>query len=399
MEIFVADKLSNRAIAKLQELGHQVRVEVGLTPDQLQTRLETAEILIVRSSKVPASVLQAGKNLALVIRAGAGVNTIDVAAASAQGIYVANCPGKNNDAVAELAIGMLIAADRRIVDAAVDMRQGKWKKNEYGKARGLKGRALGIIGLGAIGKRVAEIAQSLGMQVFAWSRSLTPELARQMDVGYCSSPLEVAKVVDALSIHVAATNETKHLVNAELLHAMKAGSILINTARGDVVDEAAVKQAIADRGLRYAADVFDGEPTQGEAEFADVAFAQKITATPHIGASTDQSSEAIADEVIRIVELFSSTGKPPGTVNLLEHSSATHHLVARHLNQVGVLAGVLDALRQEGINVEEMENVIFQQGKAACCTLKLDKAPSESLLEKLRQSPPMLSVQMSAVKR
>lgn len=398
MEILVADKLSPRALDRLREMGHTVRVEVGLTPDQLQERTLDAEVLIVRSSKVPAAVLDRSRALSLVIRAGAGVNTIDVAAASARGIYVANCPGKNTDAVAELTIGLMIAADRRIVDACSDLRDGRWRKSEYGKARGLKGRALGILGLGSIGKRVAEIAQSLGMQVFAWSRSLTAEQARLLDIGYCATPGDVAAVADVLSVHVAATGDTKGLVNSDLLGLLKPDAILVNTSRGDTVDTEAMERAITERGLRVATDVFVNEPSGGDAAFESVELARQITATPHIGASTDQASEAIADEVLRIVQLFEATGKPPGAVNLLEHSSATHYLVARHLNQVGVLAGILDEIRAEGINVQEMENVIFQGGKAACCTLKLDRAPSESLRGKLAQQEAIISLQMSAVK-
>ena len=176
--------------------------------------------------------------LSLIVRAGAGVNTIDVEAANQRGIYVTNCPGKNSAAVAELAIGLLIACDRRIVSATNDLRSGQWRKKEYGKARGLRGRTLGIIGVGMIGKEVIRRAHGLGMQVVAWSRSLNEALAAELGVTYCASPLEVAQCSDAVSIHVAAAPETNKLVGREFLDAMKNGAILINAARGEVVDRA-----------------------------------------------------------------------------------------------------------------------------------------------------------------
>ena len=263
-----------------------------------------------------AATIAAGKKLSLIVRAGAGVNTIDVEAANQRGIYVTNCPGKNSAAVAELAIGLLIACDRRIVSATNDLRGGQWRKKEYGKARGLRGRTLGIIGVGMIGKEVIGRAHGLGMQVVAWSRSLTEATAAELGVTYCASPLEVARCSDAVSIHVAAAPETNNMVGREFLDAMKNDAILINAARGEVVDRDALLDAIQRKGLRVGLDVFADEPKPGEAPFADTQLAQLVTATPHIGASTDEASEAIADEVVRIVRLFRETGKPVNTVNM-----------------------------------------------------------------------------------
>lgn len=397
MKILIVDKLSPRTVQRLEAAGHQVRTQVGLEGTALAQAIGDADVLVVRSTKVPAAVLEASPSLSLVIRAGAGVNTIDVAAASRRGVYVSNCPGKNTDAVAELTIGMMIAADRRLVDAVNDLRAGKWRKGEYGKAKGLRGRTLGILGFGAIGRRVAEIAQSLGMQVVAWSRSLTPECASRAGVGFCTTPVQVASLSHVLSVHVAATDETRGLVSREVLLALPDEATLINTARGDVIDDAALRELIDTKRLRVAADVFEGEPSGSEAVFADVAWAAKVIGTPHIGASTDQASEAIADEVVRIVEVYAALGRPPGAVNLETRSAANHQLVVRHLNQVGVLAAILDELRREGINVREMDNVIFQKGAAACCTLKLDSPPSSSLLERLQRISAHLSVQLEKI--
>ncbi len=393
MKVLIVDKLSEKATAALKKMGADVAVN-AVKAEDLPKALGDAEVLIVRSTKVSAAAIAAAPALSLIVRAGAGVNTIDVAAASKRGIYVANCPGQNTDAVAELAIGLLIAADRRIVNATDDLRVGKWKKSEYGKARGLKGRTLGIVGLGSIGKAVAKRAQGLEMNVVAWSRSLTPEKAEELGVGYCAKPEELAEKADAVSVHVAASKETNNLVGSAFFAKMKKGAILINTSRGEVVDTAAMKAAIAEKGLRVGLDVFAGEPAGGEAEFPDKELAASVIGTPHIGASTDQASDAIAAETVRVIEVYQATGRPPNTVNIREKSSAIINLVVRHYNRVGVLAGVLDELRNEGVNIEEMENTIFEGGEAACCTLKLDEKPSDAVLAKIGKAESIIKVML-----
>jgi D-3-phosphoglycerate dehydrogenase len=311
------------------------------------------------------------------------VNTIDLECASSYGIHVANCPGKNTDAVAELAIGLLIAADRRIVNASCDLRAGTWRKKEYGKAAGLKGRVLGIVGLGAIGKAVVKRAQGLEMQVVAWSRSLTPEIAETLDIEYCESPQAVAEQADAISVHLAVTPETKHFIGKDFFNSMKQGAIFINTSRGEIVDTAALKEAIEAKALRVGLDVYENEPTGGEAVFQDTKLAELVSCTPHIGASTNQASEAIAQETVNIVKAYKETGTPVNVVNIQKQSPAINNLVVRHYNHVGVLAGVLDELRNAGINIEEMQNIIFEGGRAASCTMKLDGSVSPELLEKI----------------
>ena len=397
MKVLIADKLSPATVAALQELGLEVRVDADLTAERLPDEIGDANILVVRSTTVNAATFEAGKGLSLVIRAGAGVNTIDLAAASERGVYVANCPGKNTAAVAELAIGLLIAADRRICAATDALRAGQWKKKEFGKSRGLKGRTLGILGLGAIGLAVARRALGLEMDVIAWSRSLTPERAEELGIGYADSPEMLARESDAVSVHLAMTPDTKHMVNKAFLDAMKPGSVLINSSRGELVDTEALKAAIAEKELRVGLDVYEDEPAGGEADFPQADLAGVIAAgTPHIGASTDQASEAVAEEVVRIVDVFLKTGHPAGTVNLCKRSPATHSLVVRHMNKVGILAGVLLGLREEGINVEEVENTIFEGAKAACCSILVDQAPSDALLSKMKENPDILHVMLNA---
>jgi len=383
MKVLIADKVSSKMIEDLKGLGFEVTTMPDISPADLPGLIGGAEILIVRSKQVTASAIDAAAALSLIIRAGAGVNTIDVKRASEKGIYVANCPGKNTDAVAELAIGLLIAADRRIPDALLDLRNGKWRKKEYGKARGLKGRTLGIVGLGSIGNAVARRAKGLDMEVIGWSRSLTPEKAKALGIGFCASAAELAAKADAVSVHVALSKDTRGLIGSEFFGAMKKGAIFVNTARGEVVDGAALKEVLRSGKIRAGLDVFENEPTGGEADFADTELAGLLSAAaPHIGASTDQAEEAIADEAVRVARIFAETGKPVNAVNPRK-LHVGFPLVVRHYNRVGVLANVLRELRDEGVNIEEMENTIFDGEEAACCSLVLDKLPSASLVVRI----------------
>jgi D-3-phosphoglycerate dehydrogenase len=394
MKILIADKVEAELIEKLEKMGAEVISNPDLKAEDLPAAIGEAVILVVRSTKVTADTINNATHLGLIIRAGAGVNTIDLAAASARGTYVANCPGMNTDAVAELAIGLLISADRGIADATQALRAGKWQKKLFGKGKGLKGRTLGIVGLGQIGLAVAKRAKGLEMEVLAWSRSLTPEKAEEMEIGYASSPLEVAKLADAVSIHLASNSETKKMIGKEFFGAMKQDSVLINTSRGEVIDEDALAEAVESKGIRAGLDVFDPEPAGGEAPFDKTDLASKVVCTPHIGASTEQAAQAILNSVLNIVTSYKENGQPPAknVVNLRKEVKSEVKLVVRHFNRVGVLSRVLESLRDEGINIEEMQNSIFEGNDAACCSLALDKKPGPEILSKLSQDQDIIEV-------
>jgi D-3-phosphoglycerate dehydrogenase len=401
MKVLIADKFEKVGIDGLKELGCAVVSQPDLTADALPAAVREADphILIVRSTRVSAETLHAGTALTLVIRAGAGIDTIDVAAASSRGIFVSNCPGKNSIAVAELVMGLVLACDRRIPDQVADLRRGKWNKAEYSKARGLYGRTLGVVGLGQIGREVAARAHAFGMRVLAWSRTLTHEEADGLGVAYAQSPLEVARLSEVVTINVAANTETKHLVNAEFLAAMRPGAYLINTSRGSVVDEAALAQAIADKKLRAGLDVFQNEPVGGTGEFATAILqVPGVYGTHHVGASTDQAQVAIAHEVIRIVQAFRATGEVPNVVNRLARSSASHVLSIRHRNRPGVLAHVFAVLAGAEINVEEVENIIYHGAQATLARIHLDGAPGNGALERIRSgNADIISVELSEI--
>lgn len=401
MKVLIADKFEKVGIDGLTELGCTVVSLPDVKAENLPATIRETDphILIVRGKKVNAEALKAGTALTLVIRAGAGIDTIDVATASSLGVFVSNCPGKNSIAVAELVLGLLLACDRRIPDQVAELRQGGWNKSDYSKARGLHGRTLGIVGLGQIGREVAARARAFGMRVMAWSRTLTHEEADRLGVIYAQTPLEVARSSDAVSINVSANADTRHLVNAEFLAAMRPGAYLINTSRGSVVDEAALEQAVRHKRIRAGLDVFENEPAGGTGSFANpVVRAPGVYGTHHIGASTDQAQVAIAHEVIRIVQTFQTTGEVPNVVNRLARSSATHVLSIRHRNRPGVLAHVFGVLANGAINVEEVENIIYHGAQATLARIHLDGVPDNGALERIRAgNSDIISVELSEI--
>jgi len=387
MKILVADKFEESGLAGLKGIGCEVLYEPKLEGEALGARLaETgAEVLVVRSTKVSAAEIEKASGLALIVRAGAGVNTIDLAAASARAVAVSNCPGKNAIAVAELAWGLLLALDRRLVEQAVDLRAGVWNKAEYGKAKGLAGRTLGVIGLGAIGLEVVTRAQAFGMNVVAWSRSLDDDRAERLGVLRADSIHALAAASDAVTVHCALTKETRGMLDARFFAAMKPGALFVNTSRGEVVDQPALEAAIREKGLRAGLDVFANEPSGGTGAFEDgIAKLPGVIGSHHVGASTDQAQNAIAAETVRIVAAFVASGEIPNAVNIASRTQATHLLTVRHRDRVGVLAHVFGVLKAAGINVEHSENVVFAGAEAACARIQVDRGPEPAVLDAVR---------------
>jgi len=399
VKVFIADKLPEWFAPQVRERGIEPVIRTGLKGADLAAAVGQAqpEVMIVRSTKAPSAVIDASGNLSLIIRAGSGVDNIDTNYAAARGIYVANCPGTNAAAVAELVFALLLAVDRRIPDNVADLRNGKWAKKIYSKAEGIKAKTLGVIGVGAIGAKVIARARAFEMNVIAWSRSFTPERAENLGVGYCSSPRELVKGADAVSLHVASAPETRGMVNANFLNAMKPGAILINAARGDLVVLDDLIAALKAGKIRAALDVYPNEPGA-----ADERFDHPLRGVPnwigshHIGASTSQAQDETAAEALRVLTAFARTGHVPNCVNMSapvgEHGAC--RLVIRHLDKVGVLAGALERLRDEGINVEEMENRIFDGAKAAVCYMTVSKKPSDKALQEFADDDNIMRVQV-----
>ncbi len=399
MRILIADKLAPFVPGRIQDLGVEVIVDPKLAGDTLTAKVaETSpEVLIVRSTKVQKADIEASGNLALVIRAGAGVNTIDLASASARGVYVANCPGKNAVAVAELAMGHLINLDRRIADNVAALRAKKWNKKDFGTARGLRTRTLAILGAGNIGAEVIRRAQAFGMNIVVWSLGFGQAEAQKLGVEWRATPEEAVSGADAVSVHLALVPETRGRIGESIFAAMKNGAYFINTSRGEVVDQASLVKAITEKGVRAGLDVFEKEPAGAEGAFDDsIVDLPLVYGTHHIGASTDEAEEAVGEEVVRIVEAFRDGRAIPNCVNLAATTPATHVLVVRHADRVGVLASILGALREAEINVQDMQNVIFDGAAAACARIAIDKAPSKETLARIVENPSIFAVSVAA---
>jgi D-3-phosphoglycerate dehydrogenase len=402
MNVLVADKFEPSGLDGLRALGCTVTYAPDATDAALieAVRSSGASVLVVRSTQVPAAVLDAG-GLALVVRAGAGVNTIDVAGASARGIYVSNCPGRNAVAVAELALGLMLSLDRRIPDNVAELRAGAWNKKEYSKARGLHGRTLGLLGFGNIGQETALRARAFGMPVIAWSRRFATDAAERervsaaLGITAVATPEEAVKVADVLSIHLALGKDTRGFVNAALLSHLKPGAFVVNTARAEVIDQAALAAAVRDKGVRAGLDVFAAEPATATGAFTDdIVQLPGVYGTHHIGASTDQAQEAIAAETVRIVRTYKDTGRVPNVVNLARTTPATHMLVVRHHDRPGVLAHVFGEIRGAGVNVQETDNVIFDGAQAAVARINLDAEPGAATVTAIRAHADVLDVQL-----
>jgi len=394
MKVLIADTFEQSGLDAIAVAGCEVIYRPELAHEKLAEALASTrgDILVVRSTQVTEEMLDAS-SLSLIVRAGAGVNTIDVDAASRRGIYVSNCPGKNAIAVAELTFALILALDRRIPDNVADLRAGRWNKKEYSKARGLYGRSLGLLGFGSIGQEVARRASAFGMPVFVWSRrfnrdgsAAVTEPPDDVEIAVIQSPEEVADRADVLSIHLALAHDTRKFVGASILNRLAPGSYVVNTSRAEIVDPAALADAVRTRGIRVALDVFAQEPSSATGEFTDpVIGLPGVIGTHHIGASTDQAQQAIAAEAVRVIRAYKDTGKVPNVVNLATKTPATHMLVVRHRDRPGVLAHVFEHLRSRNLNVQETENIIFEGAEAAIARINLDGNPPADLLKTIEQ--------------
>ena len=399
--VLIADAVDPAGIQALEAAGCRVVSMPDLGPDTLPdaVREHNPHALVVRSTKVPAPVFEHAARLGLIVRAGAGYDNIDVAAASASGVFVANCPGKNALAVAELAWGLILSCDRAIPDQVAETSAGVWNKKKWAKGpRGMAGRTLGIIGLGRIGRAIAERGRAFEMDVVIWSRSMTPERAEAMGFRYAATPRDVARQSDVISVCVASTPETRHLIDADLIAAMPDHTILVNTARGEVIDEAALQAALESRPLRAGLDVWESQPSPKDSDLPNtIAKLGNVYGTHHNGASTEQSQQAIADETVRVVQTWASTGEILNCVNRLAASRAACMLTVRHLNQPGVLAHVFRVLSEAQVNVEEMENIMLEGEKAALARIQLSVMPADELIHAVRGGPHVIAADAKPV--
>jgi D-3-phosphoglycerate dehydrogenase len=401
MRVLLADQLDQSAVAALEAGGATVVSAPERSAEDLPEHIAGFDVLVVRSTKVTAATLEAADRLSLVVRAGAGVENIDTAAASALGIHVSNVPGRNAIAVAELTMGLLLAVDRRLADGAADLRAGRWRKKEYSEADGLFGKTLGIVGLGDIGLAVAERAKAFGLAVVGLRRARladSEQRVRSIGVRLVDTLEELFDASDVVSVHVPGGDETRGLIGAALLDRLLPHGILLNTARGDVVDGEALLTAL-DRGLRAGLDVYPDEPKAGVADFTSpLAAHPNVVGSHHIGASTEQAQRAVAAGVVEVV-LALRDGRPRHGVNLETGPLGTAVLRIRHYDRVGVLAAVFEVLRRRELNVEHMENRVFRGRLAAVATIHVAGPVGDDVVEELRVIDHVLGVDIAPAAR
>ncbi len=399
MRILVADSFPASGLEHLGTQGHDVSFQPALSGDGLVAALPGFDVLVVRSTEVPAAAIENADDLALIIRAGAGTNTIDKRAAAGRAIYVSNVPGRNAVAVAELTLGLILAIDRRIPDNVTDLRAQTWNKSMYSEGLGLLGRSLGIVGLGAIGLEVAERAASFGLILHALDKPrdrATKARMEDLDFVLHTDLLGLASEIDILTFHVPATAETVQLVDGAVLAALRPGATLINTSRADIIDEEALLAVLDAKNLWVGLDVFADEPSTGDGTIRSALAAHpRVYGTHHIGASTAQAQASVAEGVLEIIDAF-ATGTILNCVNLQPRVPDTTSITVRHHDRVGVLAEVLTRIRDAGINVEHMSNLVFQGAEAASATLDLKGSVDAELLARLVEIPDVIHARMNA---
>lgn len=297
--VLITEKIAESGLDALRAAGHEVDIRLGLTPDELEHAVVGAHALIVRSAtQVVESVLAAGTDLVVVGRAGVGLDNVDTAAATARGVMVVNAPESNITSAAEHTMAMLLAQARNIPQAHTALVDGRWERSQWEGVE-LSDKTLGVIGLGRIGTLVAQRAAGFGMRIVAHDPFVAPGAAERLDIELVELD-ELIATADFLTIHVAKTPETIGLINAERLAAAKSNLRIVNVARGGIVDEAALAEAVRAGEVAGAAiDVFDEEPTTD----SPLIGVPGIVVTPHLGASTreaqDRAGEQIADQVAK----------------------------------------------------------------------------------------------------
>ncbi|MBL8880139.1 MAG: hypothetical protein JNG88_13555 [Phycisphaerales bacterium] len=397
MKILIACRLPDFAVAELRGLNSSLDYQPTMTADALASSIAGVGILIIDSLRVSPDVIHRGKELELIIRAGQGPGNIALEEASAQGIFVTHCPEKDAVAVAEHVIGLLLALDRRTVEQTIALRSGKWSRSEFLDGRGLAGRTLGMIGAGRAMLELARRASAFGMKVLGWSPS-PADSQSAAGVEFCDWPREVARRSDMVAILSPGSLDAISPMEADFFQSLPVGAYVVVAGRNSIIDDAALAAAVRDRRLRVAIDAHSSEPASDSARFrSQLMQIPEVIGTHHTAGVAVHSTDSVAAEIARIVRAFLVSGDVLNCVNLCERSPATWQLLLRVKDQVGVLASILDAIRADGINAEEIGVRVFTGAKAAWISIALDERPSAEALTAIRSIRDVLHLELRAV--
>ncbi|MFN0135384.1 MAG: NAD(P)-dependent oxidoreductase [Phycisphaerae bacterium] len=397
MKILVACKLPEFAIEELQALGSDVIVAPTITTEQLVTAIRDVNILVVRRNRVTAEVLHAQRQLQMILRAGTDVTNIAIEEASAQGVFVVRCPNRDSVAVAEMAFTLLLALDRRLPDAIAAARSGNaTQRDEVADAHGLAGATLGLVGYGPTQREIAARARAFGMKILSWSPSLSGEQATDDEsVQFVNWPRELAARSDAVIVYAPPHEGEELRADAELLGAMRERAAFVHIGVPAAISESAIADAIDRRHIRVALDLFS--PRETERVRCPLAERPDVLATFRLADRSRHAKHSIATEVVSVVRQFLVSGTVANCVNLLERSPATWQLVLRLRDAVGVMASIMDAVRADGVNAEEITSRVFVGARAAWCTIALDERPSAEALQTIRAIEGVLHLELRAV--
>jgi D-3-phosphoglycerate dehydrogenase len=355
MKVLISDNLAPIGEEILKDAGLEVDNKAGLSPEELLKIIPEYDGLVIRSAtQVTAEVIEAASNLKVVGRAGIGLDNVDVATASKHGIIIMNAPDGNATTAAEHAIAMTVSLSRNIPQATCSMKEGKWEKKKF-MGRELTGKTLGIIGIGRIGSIVADRAQGLSMNVIAYDPHMPEELVKKLGVELMSIA-DVCKKADYISVHVPMTKDTKHLISTAEFKLMKKDAMFVDCARGGVVDEEALYEALTNGEIAGAAlDVFAVEPTTKEN--CPLLGLDNFICTPHLGASTSEAQENVAVAIAKQVSDYLNTGVVSNAVNVPSVSSDILSKVGPYVNLSEMLGSLHMQIAKGGVEEVNLEYI------------------------------------------
>lgn len=355
MKVLISDNLSPVGEQILKSAGLEVDVKTGLPPEELKKIISEYDGLVIRSAtKVTAEIIEAAPNLKVVGRAGIGLDNVDIPAASKRGIVVMNAPDGNATTAAEHAIAMMTSLSRNVPQATASMKAGKWEKKSF-MGRELTGKTLGIVGIGRIGSIVADRAQGLKMKVIAFDPHMPKELVDKLGIELVSLE-ELCKRADYISVHVPMTKETKNLISVEAFKNMKNDAMFIDCARGGVVDEVALYDALVNREIAGAAlDVFAVEPTTREN--CPLLALDNFICTPHLGASTSEAQENVAVAIAEQMADYLLNDVVSNAVNVPSVSSEVLSQVGPYITLAEMLGSFHMQIAKGGVEEINLEYI------------------------------------------